>query len=56
MLFEKKFKVVEIQGKSVTVTRFKRGSKKELEKSIESYKQLYGHYEMMGKGGMVVWS
>lgn len=56
MLFEKKFKIVEVRDNGVTITHFCRGSKKELKKDIEAYKQSYRHCQMIGKEGMVVWS
>lgn len=56
MLFEKKFKIVEIRVESgVVITRYLRGKRKDVEKDIETYKSNAKRYEMIGKAGMVVW-
>ena len=55
MLFEKKFKVVVIYDSGAVVTHYCKGEQKELKKEIEAFKQKAKKYEMVGKGGMVVW-
>lgn len=56
MLFEKKFKVVEICESGATITHFLRGKKRAVKKDIEMYKQNAKRYEMVGKDGMIVWA
>lgn len=56
MLFEKKFKVVELRESGATITHFLKGSKRDVKKDIEMFKQNYKRYEMVGKDGMIVWA
>lgn len=56
MLFEKKFKVVEVRDSGATVTHYLKGSKRDLKKDIEMFKKTAKRYEMVGKDGMVVWA
>lgn len=56
MLFEMTFKVVEIRDGGVTVTTYLRGSRRDVKKDIEMYKQNAKRYEMFGNEGMVVWA
>lgn len=55
MLFNKKFKVVEIRDDGVTVTHFLNGKRSDVNKDIEMFKRHTRRYEMVGKDGMVVW-
>lgn len=56
MLFEKKFKIIEIRVESgVVIAHYLRGKRKEIEKDIETCKNNAKRYEMIGKAGMVVW-
>ena len=55
MLFEKKFKVVEIRDNGVVITHYLQGPRKEVKKDVEAFKQATNKYEMVGKNGMVVW-
>lgn len=56
MLFEMKFKVVEIHKNGVTITTELKGSRRKVKKDIEEYKRSASKYEMVGKNGMVVWA
>lgn len=56
MLFEKKFKVIEIRENGVVFTHYLKGSKRDLKKDIEMFKQESKRYELVGKTGMVVWA
>ena len=56
MLFEKKFKVVEIRDNGVCITHYLKGKRGDVNKDIEMYKQNTKRYEMVGKNGMVVWA
>lgn len=55
-MFETKFKVVEIRDNGVVMTHYLKGTKKEVKKDIEMFKQQFKKYEMFGKEGMVVWA
>lgn len=55
MLFEKKFKVVEIRESGAVITHYLKGRKCDLKKDIETFKQKAERYEMVGKDGMIVW-
>lgn len=55
MLFEKKFKVVEIYNSDVIITNYLKGNRRTLKKDIEAYKDNSKKYEMVGKDGMIVW-
>lgn len=55
MLFEKKFKIVEIRESGATITHYLKGRKHEIKKDIETFKQAAKQYEMVGKDGMIVW-
>jgi len=55
-MFETKFKVVEIRDNGVTMTHYLKGTKKEVKKDVEMFKQQFKKYEMFGKEGMVVWA
>ena len=56
MLFEKKFKVVEIHENGVVFTHYLKGRKRDVNADIEAFKQKAERYEMVGKTGMVVWA
>lgn len=56
MLFEKKFKVVEVRDGGVVITHYLKGNKKALKKDIDMFKKAAKKYEMVGKDGMVVWA
>lgn len=56
MLFEKKFKVVEIHESGLVITNYLKGNKRAVKKDIEMYKQAAKRYEMVGKDGMIVWA
>jgi hypothetical protein len=55
MLFEKKFKVVEIRESGATITHYLKGHKHDVNKDIETFKQKAKRYELVGKAGLVVW-
>lgn len=55
-MFEIKFKVVEIRDGGVTITHYLKGTKKDVKKDIEMFKQNSKKYEMFGKEGMIVWA
>lgn len=55
MLFEKKFKIVEVRESGAVITHYCKGKKNDLKKDIESFKQKADRYEMIGKEGMIVW-
>lgn len=56
MLFEKKFKVIEIRENGVVFTHYLKGRKRDVKNDIEAFKQKTKRYEMVGKTGMVVWA
>ena len=56
MLFEMKFKVIEIRESGAIITHYLKGSVKDVKKDIEMIKQKSDKYEMFGKEGMVVWA
>ena len=56
MLFEKKFEVIEIHKNGVHITNYLRGSRKEINKDIEMYKNNSKDYQMVGKNAMIVWA
>lgn len=56
MLFEKKFKVIELRESGAVITHYLKGHKHDVEKDIEAFKQKANRYEMVGKTGMVVWA
>lgn len=56
MLFEKKFKVVEIRESGVVLTHYLKGRKYDVNKDIEVFKKRAKRYELVGKAGMVVWA
>lgn len=51
-----KFKVVEIRENGVVITHYLHGTRKNVKKDIETFKQQSKKYEMFGKGGMTVWA
>jgi hypothetical protein len=55
MLFEKKFKVVEIHESGAVITHYLKGRKHDLKKDIDAFKQVAKRYEMIEKTGMIVW-
>ena len=55
MLFEKKFKIVEIRDGGVVITHHCCGKKKDVNKDIENFKQHAKNFQMFGDKGMVVW-
>lgn len=55
-MFEMKFKVVEIREGGTTITHYLKGSKKDVKKDIEMFKQNSKKYEMFGNEGMIVWA
>ena len=56
MLFEMTFKVVELRDGGAVITHYLKGSKRDVEKDIETFKRASKRYEMFGKEGMVVWA
>ena len=56
MLFEKKFKVVEIRESGAVITHYLKGRKHDLNKDVETFKQNAKRYELVGKEGMIVWA
>ncbi len=56
MLFEKKFKVVEIHESGAVITHYLKGREHDVKKDIEVFKQKAKRYEMVGKEGMIVWA
>lgn len=56
MLFEKKFKVVEIRESGAVITHYLKGNKHDVKKDVEAFKQKAKRYEVVGKTGMVVWA
>lgn len=56
MLFEKKFKVVEIRESGAVITHYLKGHKHDVKKDVEVFKQKSKRYEMVGKDGMIVWA
>ena len=56
MLFEKKFKVVEVRESGATITYYLKGKRNDVKKDVEKLKQKSKRYEMVGKNGMVVWA
>lgn len=56
MLFEKKFKVVEIRESGAVITHYLKGRKHDVNKDVEAFKQQAKRYEMVGKTGMIVWA
>lgn len=56
MLFEMKFKIVELRDGGVTITHYLKGSKREVKRDIEKFKKQSKKYEMFGNEGMVVWA
>jgi hypothetical protein len=55
MLFDKRFKVVEILESGITISHYLKGSRKKVNADIEMFKKKAKNYEMMGKSGMIVW-
>ena len=56
MLFEKKFKVIEIRESGAVITHYLKGRKHEVNKDIEAFKQKATRYEIVGTTGMIVWA
>lgn len=56
MLFEKKFEVVEIRDNGVVITNYLKGTRNDVKKDVEDFKQSAKKYEMVGKNGMIVWN
>lgn len=56
MLFEMTFKVVELRDGGTVITHYLKGSKNDVRKDIEMFKQKSKRYEMFGNEGMVVWA
>ena len=54
-MFNKKFKIVEIHKSGAVVTHYLKGKRNEVEKDIKTFINKSESYEMIGKGGMVVW-
>ena len=55
-MFKTKFKVIEMRDGGVVMTHYLVGTKKEIKKDIETFKQNSKNYEMFGKDGMIVWA
>lgn len=49
------YKVVEIRESGSTVTHYLRGSKANVQKDIQMFKENSKRYEDMGKEGMIIW-
>ncbi len=56
MLFEIKFKVVEVRESGAVITHYLNGRKRDVKKDVEELKQKAKRYEMVGKNGMVMWA
>lgn len=56
MLFEKKFKVVEVRESGATITHYLKGKRQDVKKDVEMFKLKSKRYEMVGKDGMIVWA
>lgn len=56
MLFEMKFKVVEIRESGATITHYLKGKRWDVKKDVEVFKRNSKKYEMIGKEGMIVWA
>ena len=56
MLFEKKFKVVEIRESGAVITHYLKGHKHDVNKDVEAFKQKAKRYEVVGKDGLIVWA
>ena len=56
MLFEMKFKIVEIRESGAVITHYLKGKPQEVKKDIEAFKSISKRYEMFGKEGMIVWA
>ena len=56
MLFEKKFKVIEIRESGATITHYLKGKRNDVKKDVDEFKQTAKRYEMVGKEGMIVWA
>lgn len=56
MLFEKRFKVIEIRESGAVITHYLKGRKHDLNKDIEAFKRKSKRCELVGKTGMVVWA
>ena len=55
MLFKTKFKVVEIRENGVSITHHLEGSRRDVKRDVEIFKQNAERYEMVGKNGIIVW-
>lgn len=55
MLFQIKFKIVEIRESGACVTHYLRGKRNDVKKDVEMFKNHCKKYEMVGKEGMIVW-
>ena len=54
-MIKKSFKVVEIRESGVTITHYLRGTRRNIERAIDEFKNQAKKYEMFGKTGMMVW-
>lgn len=56
-MFNKKyeFEVVEVFESGARVKHYLKGTKKEIKKDIEAFKNISKEYELIGKKGIIVW-
>lgn len=55
MLFNIRFKVIEIRDGGVVVTHILYGNRKAVKNDIKMFQEQSKRYEMVGKDGMIVW-
>lgn len=55
MLFDAKFKVVEIHESGAHITHYLKGKRADVLNDIKMFINKSKDYEMIGKDGMVVW-
>lgn len=55
MLFNKKYEVIEIHDNGVRITHVLKGTKKDVNKDIEMYKEKCKDFMVIGKEAMIVW-
>lgn len=54
-MFKQKFEVIEIRESGARITHYLRGTKKEIKKDINMYKNHCKDYKMVGKNAMIMW-
>ena len=53
-MFTTRFEVIEVYESGLRVTHYLRGSKKNIKKAKETYKNLAKDYQLVGKKAMIV--